>query len=347
MASGDSDGWVIIWSLASLRPVAVFKAHEGGVSGIRAWYSDRLISHGRDHKLRAWKIPADYAGFSTTTPVEGAETSQKQPWLVHSMDMSALNFCTFATCPDPDQESVDGLLIANPNGLDSGGIDIFQLPNERRVSQLHSDKTTNTGMVMSLAVATGSATRTINVLAGYEDGQVAVHVLRSSLAASKWERLALIKAHSQPVLSLGLSPNTESFVTSSADAKVVKYPFDPDKLNTIDKPLKTTDTKHAGQQGLSIRSDSKIFATAGWNSSVRVYSMKTMKELAVLKWHKVGSYATAFADVNEQKHEQDAFSAKEQSALEVIRYERSMKAQRTHWLAAGDKDGKISLWDVY
>ena len=35
------------------------------------------------------------------------------------------------------------------------------------------------------------------------------------------------------------------------------------------------------------------------------------------------------------------------SALEVIKHQRIIKAQRTHWLAAGGKDGKISLWDIY
>ncbi|KIW36180.1 ASTRA-associated protein 1 [Exophiala oligosperma] len=50
-------------------------------------------------------------------------------------------------------------------------------------------------------------------------------------------------------------------------------------------------TKHAGQQGLSSRSDGKIFATAGWDARVRVYSTRTMRELAVLQWHQQGCYA--------------------------------------------------------
>ena len=46
-----------------------------------------------------------------------------------------------------------------------------------------------------------------------------------------------------------------------------------------------------------MRSDGNIFATAGWDSRVRIYSTKTMKEVACLKWHKKGVYATVFAEI--------------------------------------------------
>ncbi|KAH6698929.1 WD repeat-containing protein, partial [Verticillium dahliae] len=56
-------------------------------------------------------------------------------------------------------------------------------------------------------------------------------------------------------------------------------------------------TKHSGQQSLRFRDDGRVFATGGWDAMVRVYSGKTMKEVAVLKWHEVGCYAVAFAGV--------------------------------------------------
>ena len=37
LASGDSDGWLIIWSLSSKRPVAVWKAHDAGILQIQHW----------------------------------------------------------------------------------------------------------------------------------------------------------------------------------------------------------------------------------------------------------------------------------------------------------------------
>ncbi len=114
-------------------------------------------------------------------------------------------------------------------------------------------------------------------------------------------------------------------------------------------PLKTTQTKHAGQQGLTIRNDGKIFATAGWDCRVRVYSTKSLKELAVLKWHQEGCYAVAFADVGERaegRSDEDQALTQTTGTM-TVKEERIWKAKTAHWLAAGSKDGKVSLWDIY
>lgn len=142
-------------------------------------------------------------------------------------------------------------------------------------------------------------------------------------------------------------------------------------------PLKIIDTKHSGQQGLQIRSDGRIFATAGWDSKLRVYSAKTMTELAVLKWHDVGCYATAFSVLEDgQKnapddsknmprkseieeritHSDDAIITRNEKTATVavnrpgelsVKDKRIKTAKEAHWLAGGSKDGKISLWDIY
>lgn len=126
-------------------------------------------------------------------------------------------------------------------------------------------------------------------------------------------------------------------------------------------PLKAVNTKHAGQQGLDIRSDGRIFATAGWDSKARVYSCKTLKELAVLEWHKVGCYAVAFPDMKVLDESDRSSTPSEGTsprtpnrAIAAITQSRSLvkdrrirQATTTHWLAVGAKDGKISLWDIY
>jgi WD40 repeat protein len=127
--------------------------------------------------------------------------------------------------------------------------------------------------------------------------------------------------------------------------------------------LKTNATKHSGQQSLTVRSDGKIFATAGWDGRMRIYSIKSLKEVAVLKWHKEGCYAVAFAEIaktadarvesSKAVGEEDPMD--EQSLLPVsaarqvstIRQQRENRTKNTHWLAAGSKDGKVSLWDVF
>ncbi len=266
-------------------------------------------------------------------------------------------------------------LIASANGLESGAIDFFQLPSERRVSQIKSDKHNPTGMVMAVALfhQEEESSPKLVLVSGYEDGRVLVHihhgVLTDPAEARRWQTTMSCKAHTQPVLSLDILPLRTHFLSSSADATIAKFSLlSLSARATIEEqPEKTANTKHAGQQGLSIRSDGKIFATAGWDGRVRVYSCKTVKELAVLKWHKVGIYSIAIADVDvgsrddtrpndSSKHGVSSGTklpttsneiTKNMNALDLIKQRREKKARHTHWLAAGGKDGKISLWDIY
>lgn len=207
---------------------------------------------------------------------------------------------------------------------------------------------------MALSIFHHPVTSNLTVIAGYESGHTSI----SQLTASKsWQSLYLSQAHAQPILSLDVAPTLDFHITSSADAIVAKHPIPivPEHvvMSVESMPLKTLQTKHAGQQGLRMRSDGKIFATAGWDARVRVYSAKGMKELAVLKWHKEGCYAVAFAEVITEESERGDGRNENSSAVvkkEVtmtVKEERLWKAKTSHWLAVGSKDGKVSLWDIY
>ena len=374
-----------------------------------------MDSHGRDHTLRVWRLTVkDEEILDKTLPVDiqGSSGDRNAPWLIHSLTVNALNFCAFAHCfipgEDPQepgrstplQPSNGGsnfvppsqMLLAVPNALNTGGVDIMHLPSERRISVISPDPSINTGMVMALSIFFSSQ-GDLYVASGYEDGRAMVHLRRGPIKGQdlvnqggdqeccNWKRVYMNKQHSQPVLSLDVCPMTRAyFLTSSADALIVKHPIPEPSQKTSQRgsaseieqlPMKVVNKKHAGQQGLKMRSDAKIFATAGWDSRNRVYSYKTMKEMAVLKWHKEGCYAIALADVNVSLHsvattkaspdtsrgeqnptEEEAESgilavAEQPRSLQAIKLQRSQKAQLMHWIAAGSKDGKISLWDIY
>ena len=137
------------------------------------------------------------------------------------------------------------------------------------------------------------------------------------------------------------------------------FPASNSVFKTPFKPLKISATKHSGQQGLSYRSDGKLFATAGWDAAARVYSGKTLKEVAVLRWHREGCYATAFGSVGAQHEKMVAVTSplvdEQSTSLEVspvstsapVSKLRDEKARSTHWLVLGSKDGKISLWNIF
>ncbi|KAK3678093.1 Astra associated protein 1 Asa1 [Recurvomyces mirabilis] len=353
LISGDADGWVIIWDMPIKRPVGVWQAHRGAILGINSWpgsesdQGDRIITHGRDNKLRVWQLAQDdISRLAIKLPADAEPADSRQPWLLHSLTVNALNFCSFAISISPgsltssktSNDAPPDVLVAVP-GVQDGYINITSLPAEQRFATITDPKDIKTGMVMAIGLQTESGK--LKVIAGYESGYACVFSQQDG--SSNWQAIYTHKSHTQPVLSLDIAPGLNYFYSSSADEIITRHP-----LNEGSSATKTLQTKHAGQQSLIVRSDEKIFATAGWDGRARVYSAKTMKELAVLKWHKEGCYALAFATIGESKSSNkldgDALAVKRNL---TVAEQRVQKVQSTHGLAAGSKDGKISLWDVY
>ncbi len=128
---------------------------------------------------------------------------------------------------------------------------------------------------------------------------------------------------------------------------------------TLQAAYKTTNTKHAGQQSLRVRSDGRLLVTGGWDKRIRVYSSKSLKEVAVLKWHKEGVYAVAFSEILSEddlkrqdsqvssEHNESTDLVKRETGLGRLQRQREEQMQLKHWVAAGAKDGKVSLWEVF
>lgn len=428
LLTGDADGFVVAWDLTTMRPRAVWQAHTNALLGLSGWGHERIVTHGRDNKLIVWKLAAeDESRLSTTLPLDPSTETRPQPWVLHILEINTMNFCSFSSCPAAPYASLGAsvdMLVAVPNTLASEAIDIFYLPSQERRHTVKPEG--QNGMVMALSLYYSAETLTL--VAGYENGLALVTQLNDQHG---WVVNYQAKSHSQPILSLDVSPNRDFFLTSSADANIVKHPLPSprpaktsppkpatptekkasitDRQDTTDpkpahqksllsaalasestpntaqtanasvdeearvaittEPLKVVNTKHAGQQSLQVRSDGRVFATAGWDSKVRVYSAKTMKEVAVLKWHQVGCYATAFAGVGPTGGDGSAGGVPDAASVDIcktqpdteggglqlapkfielsVRDKRIQQARSAHWLAAGSKDGKVSLWDVF
>lgn len=210
------------------------------------------------------------------------------------------------------------------------------------------------------------------------------HTSINELIDSSWRVRYFAKPHSQPILSLAVAPNKNYYLTSGADAIIAQHIIPCSRPNLTDtmvlenlekeKLTKTISTKHSGQQGLQIRNDGKIFATAGWDGRVRVYKCNTMREIAVLKWHHEGCHTVAFTDIySSSDKENNPMDYKKDKSVPVhtssdmnlvkqdltenqiikaesalsSREKRIWKAHSTHWIAVGSKDGKVSLWEIY
>ncbi|GAB7346772.1 hypothetical protein MBLNU459_g1872t1 [Dothideomycetes sp. NU459] len=225
-----------------------------------------------------------------------------------------------------------------------GEIDVWTLPAQDRAFKIGTPRNIKTGMLMAVRICYYEDCLT--VIAGYESGHTCLW--RTERLGTEFKLLYECKAHSQPVLSLDVAILRGTYYTSAADATVACHSLAVTEPPSA-QPVKQVETKHSGQQSLTVRSDEKIFATAGWDGRMRVYSVKTMRELAVLKWHKEGCYAIAFSGVH-RPAEEPGEGVSTQTAVpshQTVEQQRNLKAHTTHWLAAGAKDGKVSLWDIY
>ncbi|KAF8247818.1 WD repeat-containing protein, partial [Wilcoxina mikolae CBS 423.85] len=341
LLTADASGICILWLLTTRRPIAVWNAHTNSILSVAEWCprdlaspDRRIITHGRDNKIRVWKLPRPEDDVCTTLPADEGTVTGKAPWMVASLEVNALNFCGFGFCQDlyttmDDAAEYRDALIAVPSALDSQAVDIFTLPSTRRVHTRISPPET-TGMAMALALRFVEE-GTLTLIAGYESGHV--FVFHHIPTRGKWEVTYSSQPHSQPILSLAVQP--EYFLTTSADSLIIRHP-----LGSAEGEVVKLDTKHSGLQSVCVRSDGKLFATAGWDGRFRVFKTKGgMKEVAVLKWHTVGCYAVAFAEVLEEEEGEEG-----EMSVEVARVRRET---RKHWVAGGAKDGKVSLWEVF
>lgn len=162
----------------------------------------------------------------------------------------------------------------------------------------------------------------------------------------------------QPQQSTSKAGGLSSLLSSASPQSEVAQTARPLPTPTVQAPFKVSNTKHAGQQSLSVRSDGRLLVTGGWDTRVRIYSTKTLKEVAVLKWHKEGIYAVAFGKMlvaealergtkDSGGGEESGEVVKRETGLGRLQRQREEKMQMKHWVAAGAKDGKISLWEIF
>ena len=79
--------------------------------------------------------------------------------------------------------------------------------------------------------------------------------------------------------------------------------------------------------------------------SVRIHSAKTFKPLAVLEYHRDSVYAVAFSSIALSASEDEQATAEHDNV--PAGPSRPSGGPRRAWLAAGGKEERISLWELY
>ncbi|KAH8728698.1 WD40-repeat-containing domain protein [Phaeosphaeriaceae sp. PMI808] len=291
LLTGDADGWVVYWRLESKRPLAVWKAHDGAILGTDEW--------GRDKFITVWQLRTSDNSLSTILPTEDTTTLRPKPWLLHTLPVNTLNFCSFSMCyeqmilktaqsPDnldskiqPTLATAESILVATPATNDKK-INVYQFPEEKLKYIVPNATTADTGMVMAVKIIRHHPSKGILVLAGYEGGLTAVFQLPQEENPSV--RLAqlvyLSQPHTQPILSLDASPDANTYFTSSADAVVAAHRI-PELLCVTDRPdcEATQDVHSAMPPTDSNHSEGETFLSTQTSSTSRDSSHAPEKDI--------------------------------------------------------------------
>ncbi|KAF9951773.1 ASTRA complex subunit [Mortierella alpina] len=208
--------------------------------------------------------------------------------------------------------------------------------------------------------------------------------LRSSGAKAKrsMDVVWTVKCHREPVLGLDLSSDVRFAVSIGSDNALVKYNLFGAQQGVPE--FTQVALKSNGVSEIKVRNDNKILALAGWDGRIRVFSAKTLKPLAVLKHHREGLYCLDTAqmqdvggtsvpeagssstanrdedednerqaeksrelqDVTAEEESESGSESEDDSDEEVALADRRWWSKR-HWIAAGGKESRISLWEIY
>lgn len=133
------------------------------------------------------------------------------------------------------------------------------------------------------------------VMAGYENGELAVYDLRMFA-----QQTAEMLYKGQPLMCFDYSVGKNVGVCGSSDEWLRQFSIDDKgRIYHEEKSGSTIQLANPGQNCVTIRpADSRLFATGGWDSRVRLYSLKKLKPLVALDFHKEAVNSIDFSTDN-------------------------------------------------
>ncbi|XP_070571605.1 guanine nucleotide-binding protein subunit beta-like protein 1 isoform X2 [Ptychodera flava] len=289
LLSGCATGKIKLWNLKTRRAETTIEGHDGmGILWSDFVTGDAILSQGRDCQINLWQLAEGRNDIIRRIPYESIGFCQ----------------CTFL------QQGDDQLIAVA--GKEPSVVELYNVKSSMKVTTLTPKEGARAlGMVMKIKLVLSAIDDRALLLAGYEDGSIALWDVMESKVIHK------LKVHSDPVMSLDYSIPQQRGVSGSADETIVTW-----KLNEAELQIQhQTDITNPGISDIKIRKDDKILATAGWDSRIRVFGLKKLKALAILTYHRENVQCLSFS-------------------VQGVDGQGSL-------LAAGSKDRHISLWSLY
>ncbi|XP_034845022.1 guanine nucleotide-binding protein subunit beta-like protein 1 isoform X4 [Mirounga angustirostris] len=265
LLSGSLSGLVHIWSLQTRRAVATLDGHGGQcVTWLQTLpQGHRLLSQGRDLKLRLWDL------------AEGRNA------IVDSVPLESMGFCRSSVLAGGQER----WMLAMP-GRGNDEVQILEMPSKTSVCTLKPEADAKPGMPMCLELWQADSSARPLLLAGYEDGSVALWDVSERKVCSR------VACHTEPVMGFDFDSQKARGVSGSAEKALAVWSLDEQQALQV---CRTHELTNPGIADVKIRPDRKILVTAGWDHRVRVFHWWTMKPLAVLSFHSATVHCVAFA----------------------------------------------------
>lgn len=128
LVSADREGYIILWNLATKRPSAVWKAHEGHIVTLRNTAMG-LLSHGRDSNIRIWDLRSQsIKKCSASASTIGSHNESKPNY--EEIPVNSLNFCNVDFWDLDDGRA----LLATPATIDSDNFDVYIVKTSTELS---------------------------------------------------------------------------------------------------------------------------------------------------------------------------------------------------------------------
>lgn len=126
LVSADRNGWIIIWSLITKRPRAIWKGHDGHILTLKSTEMG-LLSHGRDANMRLWDLHDNTIKTILKNPslVGSLKIYPKPPY--KELPVNSLNFCNVDFWPLGSGNNESKGLVATPASVDSNHFDIYRV----------------------------------------------------------------------------------------------------------------------------------------------------------------------------------------------------------------------------
>lgn len=301
LATGDANGDLHIWSTfiqESLLRLQPFDDASGGTYPLIAVVQDPLTStlvlHSKGGNVSRLDLAHNPFAPDAAPGVRGLERLCK-----FSDSFCGLRMLSPGVLIGPEEDSASGIglrdLRTRAASPEYAGGDAVGVAKDR-------------GMLFCMDVMNTGNQGTARVVAGYENGSVALWEPRK-LDAPIWA----VSASSDVVTDVNASPHSESFAA-------VASAVDDVSMVWRGRVVATGRVREKGVSCLRWQRDGRVLATAGWDGRVRLWDGRRRKQsllrpVASLKWHRGKVTALAFG-------------------------------QEVNYFASGGDDATIALWDL-